>query len=91
MQVVRHGDIDDVDRGIGEQFLVVGREQLAGGDALKPVRARASDEVRDGDELRLHGDVRERAPAGKGARHFAAHEAAADDADADVFHAERPV
>ena len=85
VQIVRHGDIDDIDLGIGEQFLVVRGLLGAGGDAVKP-RKRGRIQIRDRDENGAHSDVHEGAPAREGAGHFTAHEAAADDADADVFH-----
>jgi hypothetical protein len=86
MQIVRDGHVDHVDVGVGEERLVVGRLLSAGGDAIEP-RERGGIEVGHGREDRADRDVREGAPAGESAGHFATHEAAADDADFYVLHA----
>ena len=82
MQVMRDGYVDDVDIRVGEERLVVGGLLRAGGDAIEP-RERGGIEVGHGREDRADRDVREGAPAGESAGHFATHEAAADDADVD--------
>ena len=82
VQVVRDGGVDDIDVIACQQFLVAGDERLDRGDLAKPVE-QAGLEVADGDELGLHRKIHEGEPAGEGAGGFAAHEAAADDADAD--------
>ena len=88
MQVVRDGHVDHVDVGVGEQRLVVGGLLRAGGDAIEP-RERGGIEVGHGREDRADRDVREGAPAGESAGHFATHEAAADDADVYGRHEKR--
>ena len=87
VQIVRHGHIHDLHGRIGEQFVVIRSDLRAGRHAAEPL-THGLDEIRHGDELRLHLHVGQSTPAGKSAGHFPAHEAAADDADADFFHEE---
>ena len=61
--------------------MVIGGDELDGGNLAKPL-ALFFDEVADGDELGLDRILVENEPASEGARDFAAHQAAADDADA---------
>jgi hypothetical protein len=85
MQVMRHGDIDHIDEWIRQQFLIVCGLLHAGRDAVEPPQC-GRIEVRDSSEHGSHRHVRECAPPCKRAGHFPTHEAAADDADVDVFH-----
>ena len=80
MQVVGQGDVDDVDLAGGQQFTIVARFEAHGGDAVEPCQDWLA-EVGYGGEDWGDADFLEGAPAGKGAGHFAAHQAASDDAD----------
>ena len=82
MQVVRHGGVDDVDVSEGEQFAVAGDEVPHARHLAEPVE-QARLQVADRGELGADGKIHEREPAGARAGGLAAHQAAADDADAD--------
>ncbi len=85
MEIVGDGDVNDVDRWVGEEFVVVGDAEVAVGNLLEPGK-RGGVQVGDAFEDRPDGHVFKRAPAGERAGDFAAHQAASDDADVDGFH-----
>ncbi len=80
VQVVRDGEVEDVEVGVAEQLVAVVGEQAHGVDALEP-RAGLGARVADGLEPRRDRVVVERGPAPDRRRQLAAHQAAADDAD----------
>ena len=82
VEVVRDGAVDDLDALVREQVAVVGDAPRRGLEALVPrehVRAR----VADADDLGSDAELGEVDPARGRARELPAHQAAADDADAD--------
>jgi hypothetical protein len=89
VQVVRDRAVDGVDRVVGEQRGVVGRACGRRVELLVPGE-HALVEVGDVDDPRPHADVGQVHPARDGAGHLAAHQAAADDAQADRAHRRRP-
>ena len=92
VQVVRDGEVEDVDRVVLEQVAAVGRLVGDRGDAVEPAQ-RLGARVAHADELGHDRVVVQRAPAPDGRRQLAAHEARADDADADALaarHASSP-
>ena len=82
MQMMRHGDVNGVHLGIREQFAMIGGNPAHTGHLPKPVEQLRL-QVAYGGELRPDGKIGEREPTGESGRRFAAHEAAADDSDAD--------
>jgi hypothetical protein len=86
VQVVWHSAVDGLDVGVVEQISPVGREPRGRLEPLVPrehVRVRIA-HVHD---LRSHVEVGEVQPARGGRRELAAHQAAADDPEANDFHA----
>ncbi len=90
VQMMRHGDVDDVDLLAAQHFVVVAGGDDDARDAAEPLAHRFL-HVADGRELQLRGRVEERAPAADGAGDFAPHEAAADDAETYFFHIEKGI
>mgnify|MGYP001627948793 CR=1 FL=1 len=84
VKMVGDGAVDDVDLGIGQDLVVVGREVLHGRHLAKPVQ-RGFGEVGDRGQLDIDGHVIEDEPASESRRGFLAHEAAADDAYTNGF------
>src|SRR5690606_27327022 len=82
VEVMRHGDVNDVDVGAGQQRVVVGLEMAHGRNLAEPVEGGGVD-VADADEFGADRAIEQREPAAKGAGDLAAHEAGADDGDAD--------
>ena len=82
MEVVRHGEVQDLDAIVGEQVGVVARAQADAVHAVEPGQRRRVG-VAYGHELGAHRVLLERRPAADGRRQLATHEAAPDDADAD--------
>ena len=87
VEIVRNGGVDDIDLRVGEECVVVGDFLRAARNDVKPGQD-VGIQIGDRDEDWLNRDLGEGAPAGEGARHFAAHEAASDNADVDCFHGE---
>ena len=77
VQVVRHGAVDGLDRRVGEQVPVVGRERGGGVESCVPPERRLVD-VADRGDHRPHAERSEMHPACGGAGELAAHQAAAD-------------
>ena len=71
VQVMRHGDIDDVNVRAGQKFRVVRGEEGRGGNGPKPLQHRGAD-IRNTRKHRLRRHVLERTPAGKSASRFVA-------------------
>ncbi len=88
VQVVRDGEVEDVEVGVLEQRVAVVGQQPHALDALEP-RERVGARVAHGLEPRRHRVVGERRPAPDRRRQLAAHQAAADDADPGDAHARR--
>ena len=79
---MRHGDVNGVDVGPGEEHAVIGVEMADRRDLAEPVEGGGVD-VTDRDELGAHRTIKEGEPTPKGGGDLAAHEAGADDGDAD--------
>ena len=90
VEVVRDGAVDGLDALVREQLAVVGDPPRGGIEALVP-REHLGARVAHADDLRPDAEVGEVDPARGRARELAAHQAAADDADADdpLAHEER--
>ena len=82
VDMVRHGDVNGVDVGPGEEHAVIGVEMADRRDLAEPVEGGGVD-VTDRDELGAHRTIKEGEPTPKGGGDLAAHEAGADDGDAD--------
>ncbi len=85
VQMMRHGDIDDIDGVAAEQLTIVGGDKTHRWDSAKPF-ADWLLHIADRGEFKLCGRIKERAPAADGAGHFAAHEPAANDSEAHRGH-----
>ena len=88
MQVVRDGEVEDVEVGVLQERVAVLREDADALDAVEPGEG-VPVGVAHGLEPRRHRVVGERGPAPDRRRQLAAHEAAADDPDAGDAHARR--
>ena len=82
VQVVRDGTVDDLDAVVVEQVVVVGDAPRRRLEALVP-REHVGARVADGHDLGPDAELGEMDPARRRARELPAHQAAADDADAD--------
>ena len=80
VQMVRHGDVNDIDVGPGQQFAVVRGEATHARDLTKP-REHLGLHIAHGDQFRLHRKIHQGEPPRKGRRGLAPHEAAANNAD----------
>jgi hypothetical protein len=80
---MRDGDVDDVDLLGGEQLAVVDRQASGRVDAFEPGQALWVG-VADAGHFGPHGMILERRPARDGGGRLAAHEAAADQPDAEI-------
>ena len=81
VQVMRHSAVDRLDRVVCEQLPVVGIQSRPRFEALEP-REGLGARVADGRDLRTHAEVGQVDPARGGARELAAHQTAADHAEA---------
>ena len=89
VEVVGNRAVDDLDALIREQLAIVGDAARGGLEPLVP-REHVWARVADGDDLRPDAEVGEMDPARGCARELPAHQAAADDADADDAFAHEP-
>ena len=83
VQLMRHSDVEDIDRVIVDQVAPVVRQSRHRVDAREPL-ARSGRRIGDGHDPRPHRMIDEQIPSSAHSGEFAAHEATADDADPDI-------
>ena len=80
VEMMRHGHVNYIEIRASQERAVIGIKIFYGRHLLKPVEGQRIN-ITHRDELGANRAIQQGKPATKGARHFSAHEASADDAN----------